>query len=187
MKFFCAALSCCLLFVPPSLVSAAPVVVEAGQTHALTEDLVLNGTDTLEIKGTADKPCSLVGNRHRVRSGDNWTGALKITHCTIKDLGGLQKRNDTTGLITGNGPTAFDLKVGGKGGITIENCTLDACSAIHLQTNDNTMAGIRNNTILDTSVVAITKNVEHSGEAFSAGGNSKERKVFQGNFVPRGK
>src|SRR5262245_57410069 len=123
MKFSCAALACCLLFVPPSLVSAAPVVVEAGQTHTLTEDLVLNGADTLEINGTAEKPCSLVGNRHRVRSGDNWTGSLKITHCTIQKLGGLQRRSDATGLITGNGSAAFDLKVGGKGDITIENCT----------------------------------------------------------------
>ena len=80
-----------------------------------------------------------------------------------------------------------NLKVGGKGDVTIENCTLDACSAIHLQTNDKSTAVIRTNTILDTSVVAITKNVEHSGDAFSASGNSKERKVFQGNFVARGK
>src|SRR5262245_56339387 len=57
MKFFCAAFTCCLLFVPSPLVSAAPIVVEAGQTYTLTEDLVLNGADTLEIKGTADKPC----------------------------------------------------------------------------------------------------------------------------------
>ena len=187
MKFFCAAFAYCLLFVSAPLVCAATVVVEAGQTHTLTEDLVLNGTDTLEIKGTAEKPCSLVGNRHRIRSGDKWTGSVKITHCTIKNLGGLQKRSDKTGLYVGNGLPAFDLKVGGKGDITIENCTLDACSAIHLQTNDNSTAVIRNNTILDTSVVAITKNVEHSGDAFLATGNSREKKLFQGNFVARGK
>src|ERR1044071_1323157 len=104
MQFSCAALACCLLFVSPSLASAAPVVVEAGQTHTLTEDLVLNGADTLEIKGAAEKPCTLVGGRHRIRSGNNWTGSLKITHCPVKDLGGLQKRSDSTGLIIGNGP-----------------------------------------------------------------------------------
>src|SRR4051794_21741476 len=168
MRFPGPALTCCLLFVPASLVSAAPVVVEAGRTHTLTEDLVLNGTDTLEIKGTAEKPCSLVGNRHRVRSGDNWTGSLKVTHCTVKDLGGLPKRSATTGLMTGNGPAAFDLKVGGTGDVTIENCTLDACSAIHLRADGRATAAVRNNTILDTSVVAVTKNVEHSGDAFSA-------------------
>jgi hypothetical protein len=187
MKFPSVAFACCLLVIPSSPVSAAPVVVEAGQTLTLTEDLVLNGTDTLEIKGTAGKPCTLVGNRHRVRTGDNWTGSLRITHCTIKDLGGLPKRGETTGLITGNGPAAFDLKAGGTGEVTIENCTLDACSAVHLQTNGTATAAVRNNTILDTSVVAITKNVEHSGDAFVASGNSTGRKVFQGNFVPRGK
>ncbi len=186
MKLSCVVFACCL-FVSPSSVSAATVVVEAGQTHTLTEDLVLNGADTLEIRGTAEKPCTLVGNRHRVRSGDNWTGSLKITHCTIKDLGGLQIRSATTGLFIGNGPAALDLKVGGKGDITIENCTFDACSAIHLQTNDKATAVIRNNTILDTSVVAITKNIEHSGDAFRATGNSRAKKLFQGNFIARGK
>src|SRR5579872_1751189 len=103
MKFPRAVFACCLLIVPALVASAASIVVEAGQTHTLNEDLVLSGPDTLEIKGTADRPCTLVGNRHRVRSGTNWTGSLTITHCTIKDLGGLQKRSDTAGLIVGNG------------------------------------------------------------------------------------
>jgi hypothetical protein len=182
-----AALACCLLMIPLSIAPAAPVVVEAGQTYTLTEDLVLAGADTLEIKGTAEKPCTLVGGRHRIRSQGGWTGTAKISHCTVQELGGLQKRSDTTGLITGNGLPALDLKVGGKGDVTLENCTFDACSAIHLQTNDESTASIRNNTILDTSVVAITKNVEHSGDAFSATGNSKAKKLFQGNSVARGK
>lgn len=182
-----AVFACCLLIVLASFASAAPVVVEAGQTHTLADDLVLTGADTLEIRGTVEKPCTLLGSRHRIRSGSGWTGTLKISHCIIKELGGLQKRSDTTGLIIGNGQPALDLKVGGKGGVTIENCTFDACSAIQLQTNDNSTASFRNNTILDTSVVAITKNVEHSGDAFLATGNSRERKLFQGNSVARGK
>jgi hypothetical protein len=36
-------------------------------------------------------------------------------------------------------------------------------------------------------VVSITKNVEHSGDAFLATGNSREKKLFQGNSVARGK
>jgi hypothetical protein len=187
MKFPRAAFACCLLVVLPPPSAAAPVVVEAGRTLTLTDDLVLTGADTLEIKGTAERPCTLVGNRHRVRAGAGWTGSLKITHCTIKNLGGLPKRSDVTGLITGNGPAAFDLKVGGAGDVTIENCTLDACAAVHLHTDDGSTAAFRHNTILDTSVVAITKNVEHSGDAFTAGGISRGRKRFQGNFVARGK
>src|SRR5436305_1025342 len=60
-------------------------------------------------------------------------------------------------------------------------------SAIQLQTNDNSTPSFRNNTILDTSVVAITKNLEHAGDSFTATGNSRERKLFQGNFIARGK
>src|SRR5437763_1871137 len=67
---------------------AAPLIIEAGQTHTLKEDIILNGDDALEVRGTAEKPSVLVGNRHRIRSGAKWTGCLKITHCTMRDLGG---------------------------------------------------------------------------------------------------
>src|SRR4051794_38383117 len=187
MTFPRGAFALCLLFVPLTVAPAAPVVVEAGQTHTLAEDLLLAGADTLEIRGTAEKPCTLVGGRYRIRSETGWTGTVKIAHCTIKDLGGLQKRSDSTGLFIGNGLPALDLKVGGKGDVTVENCTFDACSAIHLQTDDKSTARFRNNTIPDSSVVAITKNVEHSGDAFLATGNSREKKLFQGNSFARGK
>ena len=35
--------------------------------------------------------------------------------------------------------------------------------------------------------MAISKDIDHSGDAFVATGNSRERKLFQGNFIPRGK
>ena len=83
-----AALLTLCLTSPLPKAAAESVVVEAGKTHTLTADLVLNGDDVLDIRGTADKPCVLVGNRHRIRSGPKWTGTLRITHCTIRDLGG---------------------------------------------------------------------------------------------------
>ena len=60
MTLLRAAFACCLVIVPLSAAPAAPVVVEAGQTHTLAEDLVLAGADTFEIRGTAEKPCTLV-------------------------------------------------------------------------------------------------------------------------------
>lgn len=165
---------------------AAPLLVEAGKTHTLNGDLVLDGADTVQILGTAEKPCVLIGNRHRIYAGPKWTGSLKIMHTTIRDLGGLPKRT-AAGLISGPGALAFDLKISGKGSVTIENSTLDACSAIRLQTDGASTASFRNNTVLENSVVAISKDVGNSGDFFTATGNSKERKLFQGNFIPRGK
>src|SRR3954452_14887126 len=85
---------------------AAPVVVEAAQTHTLQQDLMLDGKDVLEIRGTAEKPCTLVGNRHRTRSGTAWTGSLRIVHCTIRDLGGLPQRT-ADGLVSAPGAAAI--------------------------------------------------------------------------------
>jgi hypothetical protein len=164
----------------------ASLIIEAGQTHTLNDDIVLDGDDTLQIRGTAEKPCALVGTRHRIYSGPKWTGSLAISHTTIRDLGGLPKRNPD-GLVTGPGALALDLKVGGKGTVGIEHCTLDACSAIHLQTDGASTASFRNNTVLENSVVAISKDIANSGDFFTAIGNSRERKFFQGNFIPRGK
>ncbi len=167
-------------------VRAAPLIVEAGQTHTLREDVILNGNDVLEVRGTPQKPCVLVGNRHRIRSGDKWTGSLRITHCTIRDLGGLPRRT-ADNLVKGPGDPAFDLKVAGKGSIAIEHSTLDACSALHLQTDEASTVSFRHNTILENAVIAISKDIGNSGDCFTATGTSKEKKWFQGNFIPRGK
>lgn len=177
---------CCLAIVSPAFAAAASLVVEAGQTRTLQEDLVLSRDDVLEIRGTAEKPATFDGDRHRVRSDGTWAGAVKIVYGTLKNLGGLPRRN-SEGLVAGPGLPAFDLKISGKGTILIENCTLDACSAIFLQTNDESTATIRNNTVLDTSTVAISKDIDNSGDAFVATGASRGQKIFQGNFIPRGK
>jgi hypothetical protein len=94
------------------LIGAAPacaesIVIAAGETHTLKGDLVLDGDDVLDIRGTADKPCTLDGKRHQICSGPKWTGAIKITHCTIRELGGLPKGNPDN-LVAGPGALAFE-------------------------------------------------------------------------------
>lgn len=165
---------------------ATPIIIEAGKTHTLSEDLVLNGDDALEIRGTPEKPCILVGDRHSIRTGAKWTGSIKIAHCTIRELGGLPKRT-ADGLVKGPGEFAFVLKVMGKGAVAIEECTFDACSAVRLKTDDAATANFRKNTVLENSVVAISKDLANSGDFFEATGTSKKKKLFQGNFIPRGK
>src|SRR5262245_45358081 len=169
-----------------SAARAAPLIVEAGQTHTLHEDVILNGDDVLEVRGTAQKPSVLVGNRHRILSGGKWTGSLKITHCTIRDLGGLPRRT-ADNRVQGPGDPAFDLKIAGKGSIGIEHCTLDGCAALQLQTDEASTVAFRHNRVLENTVVAISKDIGNSGDCFTATGTSREKKWFQGNFIPRGK
>lgn len=182
----CGLLLCMILGASPTATLAAPLIIEAGGTHVLNEDLVLNGADGLQIRGTAEKPCILVGNRHSIRSGAKWAGSLAIAHCMIRDLGGLPTQT-ADGLVKGPGKLAFELKVAGKGGIVINHCIFDACSALRLQTDDASTVSFLHNTVLENSVVAISKDIANSGDFFTATGNSKERKLFQGNFIPRGK
>lgn len=173
-----------LLIVPAA--PAATHVIEAGRTHTLKEDLVLKGDDVLEVRGTAEKRCTLIGNNHQVRSADKWTGSLKITHCTIQKLGAPAKVS-ADGQRIGAEFHAFDLKLSGKGSVTIEQCKLDESSSIQIQNDENSVSTFRNNTILDNSIVAIDKDIGKSAHCFVARGNSKERKLFQGNSVARGK
>jgi hypothetical protein len=51
----------------PTPAAADHTTVGAGQTLALTEDLVLTGDDVLDVKGTADRCSTLFGNGHRIR------------------------------------------------------------------------------------------------------------------------
>src|SRR5690349_7127465 len=76
------------MFSAPAL---ADHVVAAGQTLALTEDLVLTGNDSLDIQGTPDRRCTLRGNGHRIRSEGSWTGSVRIRHCDLRGLGAPAK------------------------------------------------------------------------------------------------
>lgn len=179
-----AVMSCALLLARPAVAEA--IVVAAGETHSLSADLVLRGDDVLRIEGTAEKPATLRGNRHRLLAEEKWSGSVQIKHCRIVELGGLPKR-DAANLVSGPGPNAIDLKVAGKGTVAIEYCTFDGCAAVRLQLDGSSAAKFCFNTVLESTVVATSKDVDKSGDAFHAAGNSPEPKLFQGNFIPRGK
>lgn len=177
---------CWLLTLLLPATPAAHHVVEAGQTYSLNEDLVLTGDDVLEVKGTPEKHCTLAGNHHRIRSGDKWSGSVKITHATLRKLGApAQVANN--GQRLGAEAHAFDLRGSGQASVIIEHCTFDECSSVQIQNDDQSVTTFRNNTYLENSLVAIDKDIARSAHCFVARGNSRERKRFQGNFIPRGK
>src|SRR5262245_57560140 len=99
--------ACGLVALLPTPAVTDPTV-EAGQTLTLKEDLVLSGDDVLEIKGTAEKRCKLVGNGHRIRSKGQWTGSVRIRHCDVSKLGAPAKLTDDKSRIAAEFP-ALDL------------------------------------------------------------------------------
>ena len=66
---------------------AASRTLKAGQVLGVSEDIVLEGEDILEVQGTADKPCRLDANTQQIRTLPDWKGWIKITHCEFRGLG----------------------------------------------------------------------------------------------------
>jgi hypothetical protein len=152
------------------LLAAGDTVVEAGQTLTLTEDLVLASGDTLEIRGTTDKRCTIVGNGHQIRTQDRWTGRAKIASCDVRGLGTARTH-------------AFEFKASGRAEITIDHCTFDASGSVWLRTDDAAEARVTNCVSLENSAVAVDKAREKSFPFFIATGSSPAPKLFQGNRV----
>jgi hypothetical protein len=145
-------------------------VVEAGQTLTLTEDLVLSGASTLDVRGTADRRCVIAGNGHAIRSDGTWTGRLKIAECEIRDLGAPKV-------------PAIDLRAEDHGEIVLDRCTFDRSSSITLRTDGAAEARVTACVILENSTALVDKAREKSFPVFIARGGSPAPKLFQGNRV----
>jgi hypothetical protein len=168
----------------PAPAAAGTTVVEAGQTLTLTEDLVLTGDDGLDVRGTADRPCTLVGNGHVVRSKGAWTGTVRVRHCAVRGLGAAAKLTDDGRRIAAEFP-ALDLTVTGRGSLVAEHCDFDASGAVHVRNDGESATTFRGNTIRDTTLARADKDVDKSLPCFVGRGSSPARKVFQGNRVFR--
>jgi len=133
-------------------------VIEAGQTLTLKEDLVLTGDDVLEIKGTADKRCAIVGNGHRIRSKGKWTGSVRIRHCDVRGLGAPAKLTDDKSRIAAECP-AIDLTIAGKGSLVVEHCVFDESAGVHVTNDGNSTTTFRDNTIKENTLARADKDI----------------------------
>lgn len=158
------------LLMPVRPAGAESETVAAGKTLTLDADRVLRRDDVLEVLGTAEAPCNIVGNGHAIRSEGNWTGRLRLSHAVIKGLG-TEKQD------------GIRVAASGKGDISIEGCTFDACSSVSINNADSSTAKFRNNVVLENSLVPVTNLPSESRAFFTAGGASKARKLFQGNRI----
>ena len=97
-----------LLLLVPVRALAAPITIATGATYSLDSgDLVLNGADALDANGTAQNPCTIVGNGHAIVA-HGLTAHVKITNCILRGLGGSMETSP-----------ALDLTAQGGGDVTI--------------------------------------------------------------------
>jgi hypothetical protein len=147
--------------------------IAAGGSLTLSSDLVLAGSDTLEVLGTAADSCTINGNSHAIRTNGAWSGLVRIMYAHIQNLG----------VSTGNG---IDLTGSGSSLMQIEHCTFDRSSTVNVVNNPplSTM-WFRHNVILENSIVPVSAAVESTGYCFSAHGSSMAPKYFQANRIHR--
>jgi hypothetical protein len=150
--------------------AAGDTILEAGRTLDLKEDLVLRGPDVLEVRGTPERRCTIVGNGFSLRSAEKWTGRLKLDACDVRGLGAP-------------GIHAIDLKAAGRAEIAIDRCTFEASSSIALRTDDASDARVTNCLVREDATVVVDKAREKSLPCFVARGNSTAAKRFQGNRI----
>ncbi|HZE95910.1 MAG TPA: hypothetical protein VE981_02675 [Planctomycetota bacterium] len=152
------------------MLAAGDTVVEAGRTLTLAEDLVLQGADSLAVRGTAEQRCTIVGNGHSLRTGDQWTGKLRISFCDLKGLGSPKA-------------PSIDARASGRAEIALDGCDFDECGPIALRTDDASEARVTKCLLRENSTVSVDKAREKSFPVFVARGSSTSPKVFQGNRV----
>jgi hypothetical protein len=153
-------------------VHAEGLTVKAGETAALSADVLLGATDVIEALGTAEAPCTLVGNGYAIRTPEGWTGRIVIRHCTVQGLG------------TASSP-ALEVRATGQAAVVVEDTIFDASGAVVLRTSGDSAITFRRNTILESSVVPTPIALADSRPAFSAWGQSPAVKTFQGNRIYR--
>lgn len=162
---------------------ATATVVEAGQTFRMNEDLVLSGGDTLEVKGTSERPCKIAGNHHRIRTSGEWTGRVRITHCEIGELGDLVTFSPEGRIVSQ--AHALDLSASNAAQVSVESSTFRGSSSINLRLDGTSEARFVNNVCLEDSIVHVDKARERSIMFFEVAGSSPAPKFFQGNRIYR--
>jgi len=178
---------------PAVAADATTWTMAAGGKLSLDGDLVLSGNDVLEINGTAEKPCTLVGNGHQTKTKGNWTGHVKATHCTFKQLGKPQAVIKVPNPGTWPGFKIEDPDVPalamtgeGKADWTFERCTFDQCSFLVFTANGESTLAFRLNTVLENALFPVSEQPATSRPCISLSGSSTARKAFQGNHIYKG-
>jgi len=177
---------------------AESIVVPAGGTLNLAADVVLTGTDALEINGTAAQPCLLQGNSFQVRTSGTWTGHVRITHCVIRALGtnplgpsGPRRAARFLSYRLSQSPRAaetvghyaFLLQAQGSAAITFESCTFDDSSAVYINNAGPSTTVFRKNTVLTNSRVPAGQPASETYPVIFVEGGGSGAKFFQGNRI----
>ena len=149
------------------------VAPHAGPNRQLDADLVLTGSTSLEIIGTADARALITSsNGSRIRSSTDWTGHLTIRYADIIGLGGM----DVPGIqVTANGTNTIE----------ISSSVFDRCGPPQLAANGQAPIIFRGNTLQPNTLTPVNAEANYAGShpSLTFSGGSTAAKFFQGNNV----
>jgi len=170
---------------PSEILDSDPVAitVDALPTYAqvlnLTQDLVLSGSQSLQMTGTPAGRVRINGNGFRIRTSGTWTGHFTLSYA---DITGLGKLND--GLLAIDVTTTAPL--------TLANCNLDGCGKLALTMNGTATATICSNEFRGNTLVPLsqypdeTYGDQSSYPALQLLGSSTGQKVYRANNMGAG-
>lgn len=173
---FCAMVAILLATAFSKSAAAASKSVAPGETWTLSEDLILKSADLLDVDGTKEKPCTIIGNGHQIKTVDeSWSGNVVIRYCAIEGLG-------TVAL------PAMALSQHGKSLVNIQYSKFDASSNIELITNDASTVTYSHNTVLANALFPADMDPSSppARGPLQSKGNSLARKLFQANRIFKG-
>jgi hypothetical protein len=156
--------------VPVTVVDVGP---HAGPTMDLTSDMVLTGSTSFELIGTASARALLTSsNGSRIKSDPSWTGHFTIRYADIIGLGSM----DVPGI---------EVTVGGANALEISNSVIDRCGPPSLTANDTAPVTFVGNTLEPNILTPVNDQADYAGShpSLVLSGSSTASKVFQGNSV----
>jgi hypothetical protein len=172
---------------PTEILDSDPVTITVNPPPAyaqvlnLTNDLVLTGSQSLQMTGT-NSPGGRVrinGNGFRIRTSGTWAGHFTLRYA---DVVGLGKLND--GLLAMDVTTTAPL--------TLENCNLDGCGKLAFTLNGTATASISSNEFRCNTLVPLSQYPDEtygylsSFPALQLLGSSTGQKIYRGNNMGAG-
>jgi hypothetical protein len=154
-------------------INVIDVPTHQGPTRDLTTDLVLSGTDNLEILGTASARALITSsNGSHIRSATGWKGHLTILYA---DVIGLGKMDDPGINVTAQGTNAIE----------ISSSVFDRCGPLALRADGQAPMILRGNTFQPNMLTPVNSEADYAGShpSITLSGNSSAQKFFQGNNV----
>jgi hypothetical protein len=154
--------------------SGADTTVAPGASLTLSDDLVLQGTDSFLAGAAGGSRCSIDGASHSIKTTPYWTGRIVIASCDASNLG--------TDVLPG-----LDVTAGAGATVDVRDTVFETSGQIYVATGDEITFVFRGNTIAASSLVpAVMDSLVMSQPSFYfRGDGGSSQKLFQGNKVLR--